>query len=873
MYFQSPIIQGIDTVEFTNKPLAKRVVFIVSDGLRADMAFGQRVRDSSGQLHPNMPFSRNILKSRGSFGVSKTRMPTETRPGHVAMLAGFYEDISAVTKGWKVNPVDFDSFLNQAKLVWAVALDDIIPLFTHGNKKSSIRFEEYAELRNMGESGLFYDQWTLDNALKLFSKEFQSDQMSQEMQQEKIAFFFYFGGMDNCGHYYRPLTEHCFENLLLVDKALEEIDKTVNNYFNDNETVFVFSSDHGMSSQGSHGDGSIENINTPFLAWGKGIKKPLQSYLGHDDYSSEWGIDSFERRDINQNDICPLLSALIGVPIPVNSSGKIPLDVLDADDETKALMMITNAKQILKQYAKSEEMKKSQEVWFTPFPKLNYLSDDYNQIFSSLESKIKEGQYAQVIYECETLMRHCHEGLRYLHMYNWFILRLIIVLGYVGWMAYSLFVMSMRSSRVQIHSSSVYRTTGLIFMVCSFCMSFKKVPFQYYVYLIFPVYFWTFLISNVYYLRKEVKAFRVNSLKSMILYIISLEMIVLTFFDRRILIFGCLILAYQQCSKRNYSLSACLLVLSVFPVLDPQKQQNVPLLLISGSFGAILIFLGSRYSVFTRRRYFQCILTVCSMVNAYSTSTYHNNGLKIPLFNMVSAWLIFLTSLLGIIWPTQKIQTIAQKSFSFYSGFLPIFVLLSSSYEVIFYILYYLTTHLWPQSESGDRNSVRRESGSNLSSASAFLFLLNFAFFGVGNFASISSFSLDSIFRFFTGFRPFIMSLLLILKLIIPYVFLSISLGRFSREKGIDSFEFVLLIISTCDVMTLNFFFLVKEEGSWLDIGTSITNFIISGCIQLLTMVLFTFSEILIHGLGTTTGDMTTKPHGKALKPGYKPIE
>jgi GPI ethanolamine phosphate transferase 1 len=448
-----------------------------------------------------MPFLRQKVLNEGTFGVSHTRVPTESRPGHVALIAGLYEDVSAVTTGWKLNPVNFDSVFNRSRHTWSWGSPDILPMFKDGAVPGRIDADTYsAEFEDFTMDAVNLDIWVFDKVKELFKEAKTNVTLDAALRENQLVFFLHLLGLDTTGHAYRPYSKEYLHNIKVVDNGVREIVELMEEFYgHDEQTAYVFTADHGMSDWGSHGDGHPDNTRTPLIAWGSGVAKPVLASNGHalgheDGFSHDWGFDRVQRNDVAQADIAALMAYLIGIAFPVNSVGELPLPYVAASPRSKAKALLTNAREILEMYRVKEENKRSTSIEFTPFPDFSSPNSTPDTRLIAIEILINRGHYSEAILECTHLIKASLEGLRYLQTYDWLFLRTLVTAGYLGWMAFG--ITSILDTYVLRTSVPIKRTIASksffsSVLVALFSYLFmQESPLTYYAYTFFPVFFW-----------------------------------------------------------------------------------------------------------------------------------------------------------------------------------------------------------------------------------------------------------------------------------------------------------------------------------------------------------------------------------------------
>ncbi|XP_040594040.1 GPI ethanolamine phosphate transferase 1 isoform X1 [Mesocricetus auratus] len=869
IYFTSPLVHGM-TPQFTPlPPPAKRLVLFVADGLRADALYEL---DEDG--NSRAPFIRNVIMHEGSWGISHTRVPTESRPGHVALIAGFYEDVSAVAKGWKENPVEFDSLFNESKYTWSWGSPDILPMFAKGASGDHVYTYSYdAQIEDFGaHDATKLDTWVFDKVKDFFDAARNNQSLFSKVNEEKIVFFLHLLGIDTNGHAHRPSSREYKDNIKKVDDGVKEIVSIFKHFYGDDgKTAFIFTSDHGMTDWGSHGAGHPSETLTPLVTWGAGIKFPekVSAQQSDDEFLKEWKLENWKRRDVNQADIAPLMASLIGVPIPLNSVGTLPVDYLNNTRLFKAENMLTNAVQILEQFKVKMTQKKEVTLpfLFTPF---KLLSDSQQlDTLRKARSYIKQEKFDEVVSLCEELIDLALKGLSYYHTYDRLFLGISVAVGFVGWTSYaSLLILKSHSNLTRSARKEVKKPHHLL--PCSFvaigvlvvCFLLIQVcPWTYYVYCLLPVPIWYAVLREYQVIQDLVASLLTfpprHFVTYLLVFVLGIEVLVLSFFYRYMLTAGLIVFAGWPFLTRLWTRAkiTCLswalfsLLLAVFPLM-PVVGRKPDLSLVMGAGLLVLLLSLAIVTTLSKRKItlvkeellvllLQMLSTVLSMYVVYST---HHSLLKkegLPLMNQIVSWATLASSLIV---PLLSSTTLFQRLSSILLSLMSTYLLLSTGYEALFPLVLSCLMFVWIHMEqetlqqpgvsckqkftsmqftyNTDIAQLRLLNLDDIRRAFFLVFFLVTAFFGTGNIASINSFDLASVYCFLTVFSPFMMGALMMWKILIPFVLVMCAFEAVQITTQLSSKGLFLIVLVISDIMALHFFFLVKDSGSWLDIGT-----------------------------------------------------
>jgi GPI ethanolamine phosphate transferase 1 len=331
--------------------------------------------------------------------------------------------------------------------------------------------------------------------------------------------------------------------------------------------------------------------------------------------------------------------------------------------------------------------------------------------------------------------------------------------------------------------------------------------------------------------------------------------------------------------------------MSVFTLLPVVKVESIDMILIGG---ALMTLVGLLYLVFedsvlgipVRKDSLSRIiiglqtgLIILAMVVTKSSVTSLQAKEGLPIGTQIVGWLVMIASLtVPFLHALDPINHYLHRLLVLFLAFSPTFVVLTISYEGLFYVFFCITMLTWVRlehliyqhvsvkpkvAEASTEAKDAVTTGTPVEAVSLYrsltiadarpslftLYLLQSAFFSTGNIASISSFSLDAVYRLIPIFDPFSQAALLILKILIPFIILSAAMGVLNKRLGFAPGALFMGLIVFGDWLTINFFWMVRDEGSWLEIGETISRFLIVSCLCVFVAALEGGSAWLVGGV------------------------
>lgn len=438
---------------------------------------------------------------------------------------------------------------------------------------------------------------------------------------------------------------------------------------------------------------------------------------------SSWSLDNLLRVDIEQADIAPLMSVILGTYFPVNSVGVLPIKFLNTSEKKKSELLFQNSLQIWNQFHKGHLLHQQKKFFYQKYSKFNEIENIKDEISNMNEENIEKKIELTEIFISLTL-----NGLRYLQTYDRLMLFFFTCSSYVLWIIYlAIWVKKNSSPQQKKIMSENFIKLDLIFVVLilfSYCfLFFEKSPFTYYLYISFPIYLLREVICEKEIFKKIIsKTFfslkNINNFFVLLMTPIILEIIVFGYFKREVFFFCfvCIGIWGLMSPIKNIFIKLFWLITtlstSIFPLLPVNHGDSLTLVVIGG----ILVFLFSLFfnyliyisqkKKFTNSNLIQLLFSFITIISVYTTtiSLQQKNGL--PFLNQMLNWFILIFYIFSF-FIKKKISQIEILSNLFVS-LSSLYLLFCVSYESLFFLSFCLMLFAWILIEKEIRTNSKK---------------------------------------------------------------------------------------------------------------------------------------------------------------------
>lgn len=301
-------------------PTFDKAVVLVIDALRFDFAIPVH-QDPNPYFHNNFPVLHELMQSHPDNALLLKFMadpPTTTLQRLKGLTTGSLPTFIDAGSNFDGDAIDEDNWLLQLhRHNKSVAF--------MGDDTWKALFSAYInpDLHFPYDSLNVWDLHTVDNGVL----EHLAPLMDKSRSAEWDVLIGHFLGVDHAGHRYGPDHHAMKEKLLQMNQVVKD---TINKL--DDQTLLVVMGDHGMDPTGNHGGESREELESTIFFYSKNKKFRVKRKDALEYDTSDFGS---HYRAVNQIDLVPTLSLLLGLPIPYNNLG-FPIDEVFGSKEDLA---------------------------------------------------------------------------------------------------------------------------------------------------------------------------------------------------------------------------------------------------------------------------------------------------------------------------------------------------------------------------------------------------------------------------------------------------------------------------------------------------------------------------------------------------------